>query len=172
VNGVADIALLLVVVAAFVAAVGLWLLWTAGRLDRQHLRLEAARASLDAQLARRAALASEIASSEVLDPASSLLMLEAAGRTRSGPETGVDRWQAESELTAVLRESGLPSAEQAPIVADLADSARRAAMARRIHNDLAVAALGLHDRRRVRWFRLAGHARRPDLVEFDDRPVG
>ena len=171
-SGLADVALLLAVVAVVVALVGLWLLWTAGRLDRQHLRLEAARASLDAQLARRAALASEIASSEVLDPASSLLVLEAAGNTRAGPDSGVDRWQAESELTAVLRESGLPSPAELPLVGDLADSARRAAMARRIHNDLAVAALGLHDRRRVRWFRLAGHARRPDLVEFDDRPVG
>jgi hypothetical protein len=170
-SNLTDVVVLLLGIALVVGLVGLWLLWTAGRLDRQHLRLDAARASLDAQLARRAALASEIASSELLDPASSLLLLEAAGRSRSGPDEAVDRWQAESELTAVLRESGLPSPADDPLVAELVDSARRAAMARRIHNDLAVATRGLHDRRRVRWFRLAGHAEPPDLVEFDDRPL-
>ena len=40
-------------------------------------------------------------------------------------------------------------------------------LARRIHNDLVVRAQGLHRRRRVRWFRLAGHAAWPTTIEFD-----
>ena len=169
-NEVADIVVLITIVAALAALLATWLVWTAGRLDRQHLRLEAARASLDTQLARRTGLAFELASSGALDPASALILLEASASTRSA--AGADRWQAESELTEVLRQAGLPPVDESPIAADLADAARRSAMARRIHNDLAVATRALHDRRRVRWFRLAGHADPPEVVEFDDRPVG
>ena len=171
----ADAVVLLVLVALAALVLGGWLIWTAGRLDRQHLRLEAARSALDAQLSRRAALAAEVAAAGTLDPAAGLLVLDAATTARSAD--GADRWQAESELTSVLLAAGVPpvaraadgDAEPDP-VAELHDACRRVAMARRIHNDLAVAADGLHDRRRVRWFRLAGHAVRPQLVEFDDRP--
>jgi hypothetical protein len=183
-NSVADVAVLVLTLAVVLALVAMWLAWTAGRLDRLHLRLETARASLDTQLARRAGLAAELASTEAVDPASALLLLEASGRARA--ETGPERWQAESELTEVLRHVGLPEPGGDPLVADalvadpqvadplladLDDAARRAGMARRIHNDLAVATRAMHDRRRVRWFRLAGRAERPELVEFDDRPL-
>jgi hypothetical protein len=166
---VADVAVLVVTLAALIALVAMWLVWTAGRLDRLHLRLETARASLDTQLARRAGLAVELASTEAVDPASALLLLEASARARG--ETGLERWQAESELTEVLRQAAVAEPRADSLVADLDDAARRAGMARRIHNDLATATRGLHDRRRVRWFRLAGHANRPALIEFDDRPL-
>lgn len=162
--------LLLSALAVLALLLGLWLLWTAGRLDRQHLRLEAAQASLDTQLARRAGLASELASCGLVDPATSVLLLEAVGRTRDS--AGLERWQAESELTAVLQQGGLWADQPAdPLVLDLVDATRRVAMARRIRNDLAVNTRALHDRRRVRWFRLAGRAKRPEPVDFDDRPL-
>jgi hypothetical protein len=164
-----DLAVLVVTLALVLALVAMWLVWTAGRLDRLHLRLETARASLDTQLARRAGLAAELASTEAVDPASALLLLEASGRARG--ETGLERWQAESELTEVLRHVAVAGPGADSLVADLDDAARRAGMARRIHNDLAAATRALHDRRRVRWFRLAGRAERPALVQFDDRPL-
>lgn len=171
-NSVTDLAAILVALAVLVGLLVVWFTWTAGRLDRMHLRLEAARAGLDAQLARRAGLAAELGASGGLDPASALLLLEAADQTRD--TGGADRWQAESELTAVLREVGVPAPDAEPLVSelvhDLDEATRRAGMARRIHNDLATATRGLHDRRRVRWFRLAGHAEPPELLEFDDRP--
>jgi hypothetical protein len=169
VTDLADVVLLLLAVGVLIGILAAWLTWTAGRLDRLHLRLETARASLDTQLARRAGLAAELASCGVLDPASALLLLEASGRTRG--ETGSERWQAESELTLVLRRVGAPGAETEPLVAELDDAARRAGLARRIHNDLATSTQAMHDRRRVRWFRLAGHATRPALIDFDDRPL-
>ena len=68
------LALLLVVVLV----VGLWLTWTANRLDRMHHRIDVARGTLDAQLLRRSGATLELASSEVLDPPSRLVLLDAA----------------------------------------------------------------------------------------------
>ncbi len=163
-----EVAWLLVTVVVVAGVLGCWLLWTAGRLDRQHLRLEAARASLDAQLARRSSAAAALASADVLEPASALLLLDAAVRARS--EDGDERWQAESDLTDVLLRVDLPEPGSSALVADVDDAARRAGLARRIHNDLVAGTVGLHGRRRVRWFRLAGRAQPPVPVEYDDRP--
>ena len=71
-----------------------------GRLDRLHARLEAARASLDAALVRRSSVALELASSGLLDPATSLLLAGAAHEARSAP-SGQELPQ--SDLTRALR---------------------------------------------------------------------
>lgn len=157
-------------VAVAVAVVALWLSWTATRLDRMHLRVEAAGAALQAQLQRRAAVAAELASGGLSNPASALALLDAARAAREAEdgEPG-DRWAAESELTCVLHEAGLPSYEAEPLMPDLVDACRRAAVGRGIYNDLVATTLALHRRRRVRWFRLTGHALPPQPVEFDDR---
>jgi hypothetical protein len=171
-------------VAVLVVVLGLWCFWTAGRLDRMHLRVEAARASLLTQLQHRASIATELAIGP-LDPASSVLLLEAARAARDGgdavepsgeagrPGHGLrgerDQWLAESDLTAMLLAVELPSAEDEPLVRELADTARKVALARRIHNDVAATTIRLHARRRVRWFHLAGHAAAPQMIDFDDR---
>lgn len=161
---------LLGLLVAAAALFALWCSWTAGRLDRMHLRLELAAASLEALLQQRASVAVELAIGGFGDPASQLLLLEAArGARDSRHRAGADRWLAESDLTAALLAVELPPASQQPLVEELASIARRAGMARRIHNDLAATTRQLHARRRVRWFRLAGHAGRPQMVEFDDR---
>ncbi len=158
----------LVVVA--VVLLGLWCLWTAGRLDRMHLRVEAARASLLGQLQHRASVATELAIGGVGDPASAVLLLAAARSARESEGRGdAEQWLAESELTAMLLALELPAPQEEPLVADLTDAARKAALARRIHNDVAATTGRLHGRRRVRWFRLAGHARSPQMIDFDDR---
>lgn len=105
-----------------------WLVWVrASRLDRLHRKVGASRAVVDAQLVRRASVAAELATSGLLDPASSLVVGEAVwesltaggagdvprgllpadlgdllGTTAVTPGT-MDRAQVESELTAALR---------------------------------------------------------------------
>jgi hypothetical protein len=170
---------LAVPVTVAVVILALWCFWTAGRLDRMHLRVEAARASLLTQLQHRASVATEIAIGGVEDPASSVLLLAAARSARESERRGdAEQWLAESELTAMLMALELPSPTEEPLVAELTDAARKAALARRIHNDVAATTRRLHGRRRVRWFHLAGHARSPQMIDFDDRydfaapPVG
>ncbi|MDX6296504.1 MAG: hypothetical protein QOI51_361 [Nocardioidaceae bacterium] len=162
------VVLTLLVVAALL--LGLWCTWTAGRLDRMHLRLEAARASLEAMLQHRASVAGELASGGLTDPASALVLLEAARASRESAGRDDERWLAESELTAALFAVDLPPPDEEPLMGELVDAARKAGMARRIYNDVAANTRRLHSRRRVRWLHLAGHAEVPDMIDFDDRP--
>ena len=117
------------VVVTIVLALVLWWLWVAAsRLDRLHRKVGTSRAVLDAQLIRRATVASELATSGLLDPVSSVLVGEAAWAALStganelppdlrdllGPDDlhagggalqAVDRGGIESELSATLREA-------------------------------------------------------------------
>ena len=150
-----------------------WLSWTAGRLDRMHLRVDGARAALDAALARRRALAIELSGGGLTDPASAMLLADAATRPPdSDHET--DRWQRESDLSAVLRavadERRGTTVASDEAWAELALASERVIMARRIHNDLVGTTLALRGRRRVRWFRLTGHAPPVAMIAFDDEP--
>nr|WP_297422354.1 hypothetical protein [uncultured Actinotalea sp.] len=66
-----------VVVAALLLLV--WLVWlAANRLDRLHRKVATSRQALDHQLVRRASAAAELAAAGVLDPASSVLVADAA----------------------------------------------------------------------------------------------
>ncbi|WP_433888226.1 hypothetical protein [Streptomyces sp. CA-111067] len=160
-----------------IVAVGLYLSWTAGRLDRLHARIDAARAALDAQLLRRASVAQELATAGVLDPAASIVLYEAAHAARQAePE---QREVAESELSQALRavfpEPGtLEEVREAPggtaAIGELTQAVRRVPMARRFHNDAVRAARAVRTHRVVRWFRLAGHAPFPLAFEMDDVP--
>ncbi|MET7755690.1 hypothetical protein ABZT27_13385 [Streptomyces sp. NPDC005389] len=155
--------------------IGVYLSWTAGRLDRLHSRIDAARAALDAQLLRRASVTQELATSGVLDPAASIVLYEAAHAARQAEED--HREVAESELSQALRVvfgepeqvelvREAPGGEEA--AEELAASVRRVPMARRFHNDAVRAARALRRHRTVRWFRLAGHAPFPLAFEMDD----
>jgi hypothetical protein len=167
----------IVVAVIVVAAFGLYLSWTAGRLDRLHTRIDATRAGLDAQLLRRASVAQEVATSGALDPAASLVLYEAAHAARQAEEE--QREVAESELSQALR---AVFAEPAQVEAvrevpggeaaahELTEAVRRVPMARRFHNDAVGAARRLRQHRKVRWFRLAGHAPFPMAFEMDDEP--
>ncbi|MBD8077923.1 hypothetical protein [Cellulosimicrobium arenosum] len=67
-----------IVVVAVLAVAG-WALWVAAsRLDRLHRKVMASRLALDAQLVRRASAAVDLAACGELDPASSVLLAEAA----------------------------------------------------------------------------------------------
>ncbi|GCE01731.1 hypothetical protein [Embleya hyalina] len=158
-----------------VLAVGVYLSWTAGRLDRLHARVDSSRAALDAQLLRRSAVAQEIATSGLLDPASSLVLAGAAHEARNAAEE--EREVAESDLTRALRIlfeapdqaddlRARPGGEE--LVAELQTAVRRVPMARRFHNDAVRGARAVRRHRLVRYLRLAGHAPYPVTFEMDD----
>ncbi|MGP3969133.1 hypothetical protein [Streptomyces sp. 6N223] len=164
-------------IAVVLLLVAVYLSWTAGRLDRLHARLDAARAALDAQLLRRASIAQELATAGVLDPAASMVLYQAAHAARLAPED--QREVAESELSQALRavfaEPGqVRAVRDAPggeaTAEELVAAVRRVPMARRFHNDAVRAARALRRHRKVRWFRLAGHAPFPLAFEMDDEP--
>jgi hypothetical protein len=66
-------------------------------------RVEAARGALDAALQRRSAVALEIATAGLLDPASAVLVADSAHRARAAP-AGTEE-QAESDLSRALAAS-------------------------------------------------------------------
>ena len=158
-------------------AAGVLLTWTAGRLDRMHTRLEAARAALDAQLFHRSGAALEVAAGEGLDPATALVLLDAAHAARAAAPA--EREAAESDLTKTLdavfadpvQVAALRSTpDRAELLDELASACRKVEMARRFHNDTVASAIALRRRRIVRWLGLAGHAQAPAMVEMHDTP--
>src|ERR1700759_4586283 len=89
----------IVIIVAIVLFLGVYVSWGAGRLDRMHPRLEAARAALDVTLVRRSSVALELASSGFLDPATSLLLAGAAHQGREGGDNEMVRMaQARNDL--------------------------------------------------------------------------
>ena len=165
-----------VVALVVVVALGLWLSWTASRLDRVHHRIEVARASLDTHLLRRSGAALELATSGTLDPARSLLLVDVASEARAAED---DFESAESDLSEALRavladadevRALLADEEVGPLLTELAADCRKVELSRRFHNDVVVSARSLRSRRRVRWLRLAGHAAALRTVDLDDVP--
>jgi len=156
---------------------GFYLSWTAGRLDRLHHRVETARAALDAQLVRRSAVAIELATCGLLDPAASLLVAGAAADAREVADGA--REAAESDLSRALR-AALDQPGQAVqlredrsgavLLGELDAAAARVVMARRFHNDAVRATRAVRRKRHVRYLRLAGHAPEPMSFECDDVP--
>ena len=84
---IADI--ILVVAAALF--VGVYVSWRAGRIDRLHARVDMARVALDVTLLRRSSVAQELATSGLLDPATSLLLAERGAR-HAAAATGRGTW--------------------------------------------------------------------------------
>ena len=72
----------IILVIAGALFVGVYVSWRAGRIDRLHARVDMARVALDVALLRRSSVAQELATSGLLDPATSLLLAEAVYGTR------------------------------------------------------------------------------------------
>lgn len=153
---------------------GWYLSFTATRLDRLHARVESSAAALDAQLVRRASTALELAISGLLDPASALLVAEAATEARDSD--GEHRELAESDLTKALHAAlESPTAAQlrvdpvgATLLGELSSASSRVALARRFHNEAVRGARAVRGKPLVRVLRLAGHAPMPPTFEMDD----
>jgi len=166
-----------IIVIAVVACVGVYISWRAGRLDRLHARLEAARFALDAALVRRSSVALELASSGLLDPATSVLLAGAAHDARS-PQDG--REMPESDLTRALRAvfsqpdfrallAGREGAEE--MLAELESASHQVFLARKFYNDAVAATLIARQRWLAIMLRLAGSANKPEFFEIDDSLV-
>lgn len=130
----------------------------ANRLDRLHVRTDAARAALVAALERRAVVARAVAAytnDDGLGQAAGAAEC-AAPDHRETAENGLGR------LIAGLDRSALPL----PLALELADAEQRVMLARRVHNDAVRDTLRLRARRLVRWFRLAGPTPLPAYFEI------
>lgn len=158
---------------------GLYVRGLAARLDRLHLSVEVSAAVLDARLERRAALTREVALEVGLDPASALLLIDAATTAQHTERSGPVRIAAESDLSAALRavfddeETVAEMAEDPDVssrLAELAEVTHGVVLARRFANDTARAAVAVRRRAIVRALHLAGHAPWPQSRDLDDAP--
>lgn len=166
---------------ALVAAVVLYLSQTAARLDRLHHRVETSRAALQGQFLDRANEVLSLASSGRVDPATAVLLADAADAALAQARaTESDfppaRCAAESALSRALEAAIDPdlTAEIARqpdgdlTLAGLAAATQKAAWSRRFHNDAVRSCVAVRRQRAVRLFRLAGSAPWPHTVELDD----
>lgn len=165
-----------------VVLVLLYLSNVAGRLDRLHKRVELSQLNMLRALERRRDLSEVVASSGLLDPASSLVIADAVGRVDGAdPDDDVAFGVAESDLTVVLGAVFSDVGEVDEMVAEpggevigrLADACRRVEIGRRFYNDAVFATREMRRRRAVRWFRLQGTAMLPEPFEINDAfPAG
>jgi hypothetical protein len=168
----------LTIIVLVVLAVVLWsfyISWRASRLDRLHNRVEAAHTALDLALVRRASAASELATSGLLDPATSLLLADAVRRARQADPA--ERDLAESDLTRALRATlGDPDFRKeligddgaTELVAEVGAAAQQVFIARKFYNDLAGRTVDARRRPLARVLRLAGSAPLPAFFDMDD----
>jgi len=189
----------IVLVVALALLVGVYVSWRAGRIDRLHARVEMARAALDATLLRRSSVALELATSGLLDPATSLLLAAAVDGTRQGGSGGMGpprsggvwggrppeeeqrpRDLAESDLTRALRAafsqpgfraslSGKEGADE--LLAEVEAAAHQVFLARKFYNDMVAATRDARRRPLARVLRLSGRAPAPVFFEMDDSLV-
>ncbi len=153
-----------VFVVTLVVLLASYVTWTAGRLDRQHARVDAAWAALDAQLVRRAAAARALV--PLLPPGEPASRLEAAAH--DAIEAGdVGREAVENDLTRVLRAS-LAAVPGGEAVDELAAASTRVGLARSFYGSAVRDTRSLRFKRLVRALRLAGHRRMPEFFEIDD----
>lgn len=146
----------LVVTIALVAA---YLVWTAGRVDRLHLRAGNAARALDAHLVRRAAAAAVLAEEAGIPE----LYLAARAALDAHPD---EREAAENDLTRQLRTVVVPAEE--PAFGNVVLVSRRVGLARQVHNEMVRDALAARNRPLVRLLGLARHHPRPAYFDVDD----
>ena len=168
--------LTLIIAIVFVVVIsGVYISWRAGRLDRLHNRAETARTALDLALVRRSSAAYELATSGLLDPATSLLLADAVSRSKEAD--AAERDLAESDLTRALRAAfgqpgfraeldGKEGAKE--LVGDVEAAAHQVYIARKFYNDVAARTIDARRRPLARIFRLSGNAPPPEFFEMDD----
>ena len=168
----------IVIVVAAALFIGVYVSWRAGRIDRLHARVDMARAALDAALLRRSSVALELATSGLLDPATSLLLASAVHGTKD--ITSRPRDLAESDLTRALRAAfsqpdfrasinGKEGADE--LLAEVEAAAHQVFLARKFYNDVVAATRLARSRPLARVLRLSGRATAPEFFEMDDSLV-
>jgi hypothetical protein len=155
----------------FLIALFAWYLsFLATRLDRLHHRVETSWANLDGLLQRRAAIAIEIARSEIADPASSLLLTFAAHQAREASVK--DRSQAETGLSGALgilleTSTSVQSLAEQDLLRELAELNAKIKVAIALHVESVNRAQLIRSKWIIRTFRLAGRAPLPVTYEFE-----
>jgi len=159
------------IVILFVVALAAWYLsYSATRLDRLHHRVETSWANLDGLLQRRAAIAIEIARSEISDPASAMLLTFAAHQAREA--TVRDRSQAETGLSGALgilieTSSEISGEIEKDLIRELSELTEKIRMAIAMHVDAVTRTQLVRKKLINRLFRLAGTAPEPVTYEFE-----
>jgi hypothetical protein len=148
-----------VVVAALLTA---YLIWTAHRVERVHVRAQSAERALDAHLLRRAAAAAVVA--EHTDDAD----LYAAARLALDAAED-EREAAENDLTRRLQSVPLPGSDQPTHT--LLVTSRRLVLARQVHTDLVRDALTARRRLLVQILGLARRYPTPRYFDIVDPAV-
>jgi hypothetical protein len=144
------------------------------RLDRLHVRTDAARAGLESALERRAGAALAVAAVVAGTPAGrerAEALRSAVTGVRAARLTDPDREGAENVLGRALagvNRSALPAA----VLEELVDAEQLVVLARRVHNDAVRDTRGLRSRCLVRWLHLAGTAPMPEYFEIADADAG
>jgi hypothetical protein len=142
----------------------------ASRVHRATMRAERAWSTLDVALVGRAQRAAELVMMPGIDPATALLVLDAAAAALEPDLSHGERERAESDLSHVL-DTVDPMLPDSP--SELASEQARVSMCRRLHNDAVVTALSLRRRHSVRILRLAGRTAEPCPFEMaDGRELG
>jgi hypothetical protein len=155
----------------FLIALFAWYIsFLATRLDRLHHRVETSWANLDSLLQRRAAIAIEIARSEIADPASSLLLTFAAHQAREASVK--DRSQAETGLSGalgILLETSFNTggALEQELMQELGELNKKIKVAISLHVESVTRTQLIRSRWIIRTFRLAGSAPLPITYEFE-----
>ncbi|MEY4657750.1 MAG: hypothetical protein RL466_563 [Actinomycetota bacterium] len=147
-----------------------YLSYSATRLDRLHHRVETSWANLDGLLQRRAAIAIEIARTEISDPAASLLLTFAAHQARDANMR--DRSQAESGLNGALEillegDHNNFQEKELELINELKDLNEKIEMGIAIHVDAVNRTIKVRKKPIIRLFRLAGSAPEPIVYEFE-----
>jgi hypothetical protein len=159
------------VLAIFALLIALWYLtFLATRLDRLHHRVETSWANLDVLLQKRAAVALEIAHSDIADPASSLLLTGAAYQARDADIKS--RSAAESGLSGALGllledSQHLATAADNALLAELSALTDKIRVAIALHTDAVTRTQMVRSKVIVKLFRLAGTAPLPVTYEFE-----
>jgi cell division protein FtsB len=149
----------------------LWYLsYSATRLDRLHHRVETSWANLDGLLQRRAAVALEIAKSNIADPASSLLLTAAAHQARDAQMQS--RSQAESGLSGalgLLLNDGhlVEGVIEKDLLRELSELTDKIRIAIAMHVDAVTRTQLVRAKPVFKIFRLAGRAPLPVTYEFE-----
>jgi hypothetical protein len=151
----------------------MWVTFTLTRLDRLHARVDAAQASLDAQLVRRAAALLHVAQSSGtgLSTAAHARFEGIAETALTGAGIGEDgqRQAAENAVgRAVTELVGGVAALQPEAERELREAAARVLIARRFYNDAVRDTRSLRQRRMPRLLHLAGRREMPQFFDIDD----
>jgi hypothetical protein len=137
--------------------------WLATRVHRATTRAERTWSVLDAALVGRAQRAADLVMMRSIDPATALLVLDAAVATLDPDLCQRERELTESDLSHVL-DAVDPMLPARPSELDMERA--RASMYRRLHNDAVSTALALRRRHTVRIFRLARRSVEPRPFEM------